>query len=145
MKTTILAFSISALLICSILDVKAIQLNQTTCDNTQLGDCTTQSFIIEKQDKQIANLTDQVIGLKNAENENANWKNIGIAFGIIGSIVSIMSTIYGIKKKRESSRLQSKTEKAKAKSYQARTKAEEARKAEHTTGALKNLKDLFWK
>lgn len=98
MKTTILAFSISVLLICPILDVKAIQLNQTTCDNTQLGDCTTQSFIIEKQDKQIANLTDQVIGLKNAESENANWKNIGITFGIIGSIVSIMSTIYGIKK-----------------------------------------------
>ncbi|TSA16383.1 MAG: hypothetical protein D4R72_06795 [Nitrosopumilales archaeon] len=145
MKTTVLLFSIVILLICHMLEVEAIQVNQTACDQTQISDCTEQNVIVQKQDKQIANLTDQVIGYKNAENENSTWKNIGVAFGIIGSIATTISTVYGIKKKREISRLQSKTEKAKEKSYRAKTEAEKARKAEHTTGAIKNFFDLFRK
>lgn len=63
----------------------------------------------------------------------------------IGYVVGIIGGIYGIMKKREISRLQSKSEKARAKSYWAKTKAEEARQAEHTTGAIKNFFDWFRK
>ncbi len=61
----------------------------------------------------------------------------------VGYIVGIIGGIYGILKKREISRLQSKSEKARAKSYRAKAKAEEARQAEHATGAIKNFIDWF--
>ena len=75
--------------------------------------------------------------------DNTFIQFVSIIFGILGSIAGIIGTAYGIKKKREISRLQSKAEKARASSYRAKTKAENARQAEHATGAIKNFIDLF--
>lgn len=63
----------------------------------------------------------------------------------VGYIVGIISTLYAIHLRRKLFRLQSKTEKAKEKSYRAKTEAEKARKAEHTTKAIKNFLDWFRK
>ena len=67
-------------------------------------------------------------------------QQISIIFGILGYVVGIIGTIYGIKKKRELSKLQSKSEKARASAYRAKKKAEDARKAKYVVDAVK----AFW-
>ncbi len=143
MKTIILLFSIAILVAYPILEVKATNYTESPCDHTQLSECTTQNFIIEKQDKQIANLTGVVIGLKNSEDTNITLKNIGVIFGIIGSIVGITGGIYGIKKKRQVSNSQLKTEKTKRSAYRSTKQAKDAEKTRHNAETVKTFWDLF--
>lgn len=70
-------------------------------------------------------------------------QQISIIFGILGYVVGIIGTIYGIKKKRDLSRLQNKSEKAKASAYRAKKKAEDARKTKYAVDAIKAFWDLI--
>jgi len=70
-------------------------------------------------------------------------QQISIIFGIIGSAFGIIGTIYGIKKKRQLTRSQLKTEQTKRSAYRSKKKAEEMRKAESFSKFIKNLSDLF--
>jgi len=70
-------------------------------------------------------------------------QQISIIFGIVASAVAIIATIYGIKKKRELTRSQLRTEKTKRSAYQSKKKAEEMRKAESFSKVIKNFLDMF--
>jgi|GEM_PF-6517575 len=77
---------------------------------------------------------------------------VGYVVGIISSAVAIISTIYGMKKKKELSKLQGKTEKAKTKKENAKTKlivaqteTEKLKGVEHASAAVKNFLDWFRK
>ncbi len=70
-------------------------------------------------------------------------QQIFIIFGIVASAVAIIATIYGIKKKRELTRSQLRTEKTKRSAYQSKKKAEEMRKAESFSKIMKNILDWF--
>ena len=70
-------------------------------------------------------------------------EQISIIFGIIGSIFGVIGTIYGIKKKRELTRSQLKTEQTKRSAYKSKKKAEEMKEAESFSKMIKNLFDLF--
>ena len=70
-------------------------------------------------------------------------QQISIIFGIIGSAFGIVGVIYGIKKKRELTRSQLKTEKARRSVYSSKRKAEEMRKAESFSKIIKNFSDWF--
>jgi len=70
-------------------------------------------------------------------------QQIFIIFGFIGYAFGIIGTIYGIKKKRELTRSQLKTEKVKRSAYSSKKKAEEMRKAESFSKMIKNFWDLF--
>jgi len=54
--------------------------------------------------------------------DNTLIQEISIIFGIIGSAVGIIGTIYGIKKKRELNRSQLKTEQARRSVYSSKKK-----------------------
>jgi len=73
--------------------------------------------------------------------DNTLIQQISIIFGIIGSAVGVIGTIYGIKKKRELTRSQLKTEKARRSVYSSKKKAEEMRKAESFSKLIKNFSD----
>ena len=75
--------------------------------------------------------------------DNTLIQEISIIFGIIGSTVGVIGTIYGIKKKRELNRSQLKTEQTRRSVYRSKKKAEEMRKAESFSKFIKNLSDLF--
>ena len=68
------------------------------------------------------------------------FEQISIIIGIIGSIFGIVGTIYGIKKKRELTRSQLKTEQTKRSAYHSKKKAADAQKVESQTKILKT----FW-
>ena len=70
-------------------------------------------------------------------------EQISVIFGIVGSIFGIVGTTYGIKKKRELTRSQLKTEQTKRSVYRSKKKAADAQTAESQTNSLKNLWDLF--
>ncbi len=151
-KTTnsILLFFISVLFIFQVASVNAVNYTEYPCDHIQGVDCTTQNIIIEKQDKQIAdlnktvaNLTNTIIEKQNTEDTSIFWKNVGTGFGIIGSIIGIIGGIYGIKKKREVSDSQLKTEATKRSAYRATKKAKDAEKNKHNIDSGKKLWDWF--
>jgi uncharacterized protein YacL len=119
LKTIILLFSI-VVLVYPILVAEAVNKTQGISDCIQSSECTTQSFIIEKQDRQIANLTNQISDLNKTATTDSILKAVSIVIGILG-------TLYGIKKRREMSHLQKRTEKSKEKSYRAKARAEEAK------------------
>ena len=70
-------------------------------------------------------------------------EQLSIIFGIIGSIFGVIGTIYGIKKKRELTHSQLKTEQTKRSAYKSKKKAEEMKEAESFSNMLKNFRDLF--
>ena len=70
-------------------------------------------------------------------------EQISIIFGIIGSIFGVIGTIYGIKKKRELTRSQLKTEQTRRSAYRSKKKAEEMKEAESFSKVIKNFFDLF--
>jgi hypothetical protein len=149
LKTIILLFSI-VLLVYPILAVEALNQTQGVSDCITSSECTTQNFIIEKQDKQIANLTDimnnltnKITTLQNSQNVNNIWKNIGTGFGIVGSIVGIIGGIYGIKRKREVSNSKLKTEQVKRSAYYSTKRAKDAEKNKHNIESGKKLWDWF--
>jgi hypothetical protein len=149
LKITLLLFSI-ALLVYPILVAEAINKTQGVGDCIQTSECTTQNFVIETQNKQIANLTDKVTnltstisGLRNSQDSNNTWKNIGTGFGIVGSIVGIIGGIYGIKKKRQVSNSQLKTEQVKRGAYRSTKKAKDAEQTKHTVETAKTFWDWF--
>jgi len=68
-------------------------------------------------------------------------EQISIIFGIVGSIAGVVGTMYGIKKKRELTRSQLKTEKVRRSAYSSKRKAEDMRKAESASKIMKNILD----
>ena len=68
---------------------------------------------------------------------------IGYVVGIIGSSFGIVGVIYGIKKKRELTRSQLKTDKVRRSAYSSKKKAEEMRKDESFSNIIKNFLDWF--
>ncbi|MGI0069705.1 MAG: hypothetical protein ACREA3_10600 [Nitrosotalea sp.] len=138
MKTTIVLFSI-AILVYPILVVEAINKTQGISDCIQSSECTTQTFIIEKQNKQIANLTEQVIELQSTENTN-------LTVGIVGAIIGlggIGGMIYEIKKKRQLLHSQLKTDKARRSAYNSTKQAKDAEKTKHQVETAKKFWD-WW-
>jgi len=71
------------------------------------------------------------------------FEQISIIIGIVGSIFGLVGTIYGIKKKRELTRSQLKTEQTKRSAYRSKKKAADAQTAESHTKILKYFFDLF--
>ncbi len=72
--------------------------------------------------------------------ETSSLQQIAIILGIIGTAGA---TIYGIKKKRELTRSQLKTEKVRRSAYSSKRKAEDMRKAESASKIMKNILDWF--
>ena len=71
------------------------------------------------------------------------FEQISIIIGIVGSIFGIVGIIYAIKKKRELTRSQLKTEQTKRSAYRSKKKAEDMRKGESFSNILKNFFDMF--
>jgi len=71
------------------------------------------------------------------------FEQISIIIGIVGTIFGIIGTIYGIKKKRELTRSQLKTEQAKRSAYRSKKKAADAQKAESQVKIWKNIFGFF--
>ncbi len=70
-------------------------------------------------------------------------EQISIIIAIIASIFGVIGTIYGIKKKRELTRSQLKTEQTKRSAYRSKKKAEEMKEAESFSKTIKNILDWF--
>lgn len=130
-------------MIVSLQSVYAIDKNQSVCDPICSQENVEKTIIIEKQDKQIADLNKTIVNFTNNESGNIFWRNVSIVISIITSIIAIIIKIDSWKKSNEIHRLRSKTEKAKTKSYNAKTDAEKARKNEHDSRTVRNWFDLF--
>lgn len=120
------------------------------CDNITVPECPEKTIIKEQYDKQISNLNNtiaelngNITGYKNAETGNTTWKNIGVGFGIAGSIVGIVGGIYGIKKKRQVSNSQLKTEQVKRSACRSTKQAKDAEKTKHKVETVKTFWDWF--
>ena len=71
------------------------------------------------------------------------FEQISIIIGIVGSIFGIVGTIYGLKKKRELTRSQLKTEQTKRSAYRSKKKAADAQTAESHVKIWKNIFGFF--
>jgi len=153
LKNIILFLSVTILLVFQILYVEATNSTKyiiQPCENITLPECPEKTIIKEQYDKQISNLNNTIAELngnitsyKNAETGNTTWKNIGVGFGIAGSIVGIVGGIYGIKKKIQVSNSQLKTEQFKRSAYRSTKKAKDAEKNKHNIESGKKLWDWF--
>ncbi|MCH8915822.1 MAG: hypothetical protein IIA82_08285 [Thaumarchaeota archaeon] len=70
-------------------------------------------------------------------------EQISIILGIIGLIFGAIGMIYGIKKKRELTRSQLKTEQTKRSAYRSKKKAADAQTAESHVKIWKNIFGFF--
>ena len=75
--------------------------------------------------------------------KHLNIEIFAIIIGIIGSIFGVIGTLYGIKKKRELSRSQPKTEQTKRSAYRSKKKAADAQTAESHVKIWKNIFGFF--
>lgn len=74
---------------------------------------------------------------------NEPIQDLHLIFGIIGYVVGVLGTLYGIKKKRELSKLQQKTERIKQGAYREKKKTEKMKQTESWSRILKNITDMF--
>ena len=136
MKTTILVFSISLLLILQILNVEATNKTIQICDNIHIPDCTEQNVIVQNQSRQISELNDKLSGFENIEISS-------LVIGVLGFIVGIIGTIYGKKKKKQLTRSQLRTEQVKRSAYRSTKEAKDAEKINHYVDCGKKFWDWF--
>lgn len=81
--------------------VNAIDKNESICDPICSQESVEKTIIIEKQDKQLADLNKTIVNLTNNESGNIFWRNVSIGISIVASIIAIIIKIDSWKKSNE--------------------------------------------